>query len=199
MANAEGTPNMSIQLMKARGINSRINHEMLSISAINGGVKLKAEVAICSWNHGAGVTLIVTFAEGYGGKVHVRADELAVEMATDVDYQRMLDTVRICPCTKCEGPAFEGHRDGGQCEHCFLAVLDAELEQGQAEDEQKLAHLDAEQKALGNTHRIEAWLHRDGGDKQVSFWMDRPTGKQIKAEIQRLGSIDTSDYQLIKL
>jgi hypothetical protein len=166
---------------------------------MSGGVKLKAEVAICSWNYGSGVTMIVTFAEGYGGKVHVSDDQLAVEVATEADYQRMLDTVRICPCTKCQGPAFEGHRDGGQCERCFLAVLDAELEQGQTEEAQKLAKMDAEQKALGYTHRIEAWVHRDGGDKQVSFWMDRPTSKGIKAELKRLGSIDTSDYKQIKL
>lgn len=199
MTTTNKTPPTSVELMKARGMNKRIGHERLDISATSGGVKLKAEIAMCSWNHGSGVTMIVTFAESYGGKFHVRDDQLAVEIATEADYQRMLNTVQVCPCSKCHGPAFQGNREEDQCERCFLSVLDAELKKGQDKEAKKLAKMDAEQKALGYTHRIEAVLHRDGGDKQVSFWMDRPTPKEIKAEIKKLGSLCEPDYQLIKL
>lgn len=199
MTTENNTPLTSVELMKARGMNTRIGHELLDISATSGGVKLKAEIAMCSWNHGSGVTLIVTFAEGYGGKVHVRDDQLAVEIATEADYQQMLDTVQICPCSKCTRPAFQGHREEDQCERCFLSVLDAELKKGQDAEAKKLAKMDAEQKALGYTHRVEAVLHLEGGDKMVSFWMVRPTPKQIKAEIKRHGTLCKPDYNLIKL
>jgi len=187
--------------MRDRPMNTRVDHMDLPLTRQVGGVTLTCYVALCSWNSGQGVTLVVTF-EG-GGTAHIREPELDVEDATDADYQRMLDSVQLAPCKTCGGPAFDptwkpSNRDG-DCEKCFHKIIDAELAKGQAKEAKKLAKLDAKAKAEGYTHRIEAWIHRDGDDQQLSLWLQNPTTRQIRAELRREGSLDLSDYKIIKL
>jgi len=188
--------------MRQRPMNRRINHEALHLVGHSGGVLLTAQVAICSWNSGAGVTLLIEF-DG-GGDVCVRDPQLAVEDATEADYQRMINSVKVIPCRTCGGPAFDPtvcdtNRDG-ECEACFLRVLDAELEQGLAKQAKKLAKLDAKAKAQGYTHRVEGWIHPvSGEDRQISLWLQNPTPAVIRAELKRSGSVDPTDYQLIEL
>lgn len=187
--------------MRKRPMNTRVDHLHLPLTRQVGDVTLTCFVALCSWNSGEGVTLVVEF-EG-GGKAHIREPELDVEDATDADYQRMLDSVQLAPCKTCGGPAFDptwkpSNRDG-ECEKCFLGKLDAELEQGLAEEAEELAKMDARYKAQGYTHRIEGWVHRDDGDRQISLWLQNPTKQQIQAELKRSGSLDLTDYKTIEL
>jgi len=187
--------------MRERPMNTRVSHMDLPLTRQVGGVTLTCYVALCSWNSGEGVHLVVEYESG--GKRHLNDPNLDVEDATDADYQRLLDSVQIAPCKTCGAPAFDNswqptNRDG-DCERCFHKIIDAELEQGLAKEAKKLAKLDAKYKAQGFTHRVEAWIHRNGDDKQISLWMQNPTQAQIRAELKREGSLDLTDFKTIEL
>ncbi|BDT59549.1 hypothetical protein MasN3_30430 [Massilia varians] len=114
--------------------------------------------------------------------------------ATEADVARLLDRVQVKKCTTrgCRNPAFDpasaqAHRDG-KCEQCFMKNLDKELEKTQAAARRKLAQMDRLYWARGFTHRVEAWVHADGGDKQLSIWLADPTDDSIRDELQRAGA-----------
>jgi len=165
--------------------------------------KLSASVSPCVWLYDSPFQISVNLVGG--GLTIVIDDELQFNKATEADVGRLLDSVRIVKCRTrgCHNPAFDPgtslkHRDG-KCEHCALKAFDKELQKAQLTEQRKLAALDRKHRARGFTHRVDAWVHADGGDQQVSFWMCAPTEASIRSELLREGVSDLQAYKLHEL
>jgi len=90
------------------------------------------------------------------------------------------------------------HRDG-KCEQCAMAVLNKDLEKAQLAEQKKLAQMDRLHRARGFTHRVDAWVHADGGDQQLSIWMCDPTEASIRSELIRSGVTDFKNFTFREL
>lgn len=166
-------------------------------------VPYKAKVSPCSWMYPAyGLQLQVTLENG--SNAFVRDRSIMFADAVFDDAYKLVADVRVCACTKCGKPALdpatcETNRDA-VCEACFLAQLRAELDADQKAEAEKVQKLDAEYKAQGFTHRVDAWIHpRRGDDLQISFWMVEPTAKRIVTELRKAGCTMQNDYQVFDL
>ena len=56
--------------------------------------------------------------------------------------------------------------------------------------------MDRLHRARGFTHRVEAWIHADGGDKQLSIWLVNPNDDSIRSELLRAGADAAQNYTL---
>jgi len=77
-----------------------------------------------------------------------------------------------------------------------MKILDSELQKAQAAEKRKLAQLDRQYRARGFTHRVDTWIHTDGGDKQLSVWMANPTEDTIRNELPRSGADLAQGYTI---
>lgn len=80
-----------------------------------------------------------------------------------------------------------------------MKAFDKELQKAQLAEQEKLAALDRKHRARGFTHRVDAWVHADGGDQQVSMWMCDPTEATIRSELLREGVSDLQTYTVHEL
>jgi len=165
--------------------------------------KLNASVSPCVWMYDSPFQISVNLAGG--GSTIVIDNELRLDQATEADVTRLLDSVEIVKCRTrgCRNPAFDPrttlkHRDG-RCEQCTLEVLNKELKAAQAAERKKLAQLDRKHMARGFTHRVDAWVHAEGGDHQLSIWLCDPTDAMIRSELLRSGVADLQSYTLHQL
>lgn len=164
------------------------------------GAKLSATVSPCVWLYNSPFQITVTLVEG--GTTFVIDNNVKFADATEADVSRLLDRVQVkkCKTRGCQNPAFDPattltHRDG-KCEQCFMKNLDKELEKAKAADRRKLAQMDRLYRARGFTHRVEAWVHADGGDKQLSIWLANPTEDSIRNELLHAGADAVHGYTL---
>lgn len=169
------------------------------------GVELAATVSPCSWmypGYGLQITVLIK-PEGGSGILLDKA--ISFEKATESDVKTLLDRVRTIPCKNCGKTAFDptsiSTNRESKCEPCFLAKLNAEFAAAQAAEKRKFEQLDAEHKAAGSTHRVDAWIHPSSGgdDRQISFYLNNPTDRRIKSEIKKAGSAVLNDYKVIPL
>lgn len=174
------------------------NHVCTREAAFN--AKLSASVSPCVWLYDAPFQISVTLAGG--GSTIVIDDQLRLGQASDADISRLLDSVGILECRTrgCRNPAFDPpttlkHRDG-KCEECALKLFDRELEKAQLAEKRKLAQLDRKYRARGFTHRVDAWIHADGGDQQLSLWVCEPSDASIRDELRLSGVSDLQSYSL---
>jgi len=165
--------------------------------------KLSASVSPCVWLYDSPFQISVNLVGG--GLTIVIDQELEFSKASEADVSRLLDSVRIVKCRTrgCHNPAFDSgtslkHRDG-KCEQCGLKAFDKELQKAQLAERRKLAQLDRKHRARGFTHRVDAWVHADGGDQQLSMWMCDPTGATIRSELAREGVSDLQTYTVHEL
>jgi len=165
--------------------------------------KLSASVSPCVWMYDSPFQISVSLLGG--GNTIVVDNDLRLEQATEADIARMLDSVGIVKCGTrgCRNPAFDPgtslkHRDG-KCENCAIDRFDKELKAARVAEQKKLAQLDRKQRARGFTHRVEAWVHADGGDKQISIWLCNPTDATIRSELARSGALSMENYTLHQL
>lgn len=165
--------------------------------------KLSASVSPCVWLYDSPFQISVKLVGG--GLTTVIDDRLRFSDATEADVTRLLNSVGIVKCRSrgCNNPAFDPastvrHRDG-KCEQCALAMFDKELAKAQAAELTKLAQLDRKYKASGFTHRVDAWIHVEGGDQEVSVWLSDPADAFIRSELLRLGALDVQSYTLHRL
>lgn len=168
------------------------------------GAKLSASVSPCVWLYNSPFQITVDMAGG-GGRTYVTDERVQFSQATAADVGRLLDSVGITKCKTrgCTNPAFDpattsSHRNG-RCEQCAMHVLDRELENAQLAEKRKLAQLDRKYRARGFTHRVEAWVHGEGGDRQLSIWMCNPTDATIRSELLRTSGADLQTYTLHQL
>ena len=164
------------------------------------GAKLSASVSPCVWLYDSPFQIAVTLAGG--GTTFVTDSDVKFTDATEADVTRLLDRVQVRKCRTrgCQNAAFDpatmsAHRDG-KCEQCFIENLDKELEKAQKAERRKLAQMDRLYRARGFTHRIEAWVHTEGGDKQLSIWLANPTEDSIRNELLRAGADAAQGYTL---
>ena len=167
------------------------------------GAKLSASVSPCVWLYNTPFQITVNLVGG--GNTIVTDSGLRFEQAAESDVGRLLDTVRIIKCRTrgCRNPAFDPattfkHRDG-RCEQCALVLFNKEFEKAQLDEKKKLAQMDRQHRARGFTHRVDAWVHADGGDHQLSIWMCDPTETAIHNELIRSGVTDLQQYTVHQL
>lgn len=165
--------------------------------------KLSASVSPCVWMYDSPFQISVNLAGG--GSTIVIDNELRLDQATEADVARLLDSVDIVKCRTrgCRNPAFDPrttlkHRDG-RCEQCAFEAFDRELKAAQAAERKKLERLDRQHMARGFTHRVDAWVHAEGGDQQLSIWLCDPTDAIIRSELLRSGVADLQSYTLHQL
>jgi hypothetical protein len=165
--------------------------------------KLSASVSPCVWLYDSPFQISVKLVGG--GLTIVIDDRLQFSEATEADVIRLLDSVGIIKCRArgCHNPAFDPastlkHRDG-KCEQCALAMLDNELAKAQAAEQKKLVQLNRKHRARGFTHRVDVWIHAEGGDQEVSIWLSHPTDAVIRSELLRSGFADVQTYTLHQL
>lgn len=164
------------------------------------GARLSASVSPCVWLYNSPFQITVTLAKG--GTSIVTDDNVRFADATEADVARLLDRVQVqkCKTRGCQNPAFDpatmsAHRDG-KCEQCFMKNLDKELEKAQKAERRELAQMDRLYRARGFTHRVEAWVHADGGDMQLSIWLANPTEDSIRNELLHAGADAAQGYTL---
>lgn len=164
------------------------------------GARLSASVSPCVWLYDTPFQISVKLAGG--GSTIVTDSHLKFADATEADVARLLASVQLKKCRTrgCHNPAFDpagtaAHRDG-RCEQCFMKILDSELQKAQAAEKRKLAQLDRQYRARGFTHRVDTWIHTDGGDKQLSVWMANPTEDTIRNELLRSGADLAQGYTI---
>lgn len=164
------------------------------------GARLSASVSPCVWLYDSPFQITVTLVQG--GTTVVTDSDVKFTDATEADVARLLDRVQVKKCRTrgCQNPAFDpvsaqAHRDG-KCEQCFMKNLDKALEKAQAAERRKLTKMDRLYRARGFTHRVEAWVHAEGGDKQLSIWLASPTDDSIRSELQRAGADAAQGYTL---
>ena len=164
------------------------------------GARLSASVSPCVWMYNSTFQITVTLVEG--GTTFVTDNDLEFANATEADVQRLLDRVKVKKCSTrgCRHPAFDpaamSTNRGGKCEQCFIKKLDSDLVKAQVAEQRKLAQMDRMYRARGFTHRVEAWLHAEGGDKQLSIWLANPTEDNIHNELERAGADANQGYTL---
>lgn len=167
---------------------------------------LTGTIAPCAWMYDGHPFQISVHLSNNGGSVQLKDEKLTFEQATVSDMERMLNAIHLQTCT-CEGcnnaafdPLFAKTNRDGQCEACFMKKLNAEFDSAQDQEKQELAKLDAEHKAKGCTHRVDAWIHNDHGDDRfVSWWLKNPTTNEVRAQIRKQGSSVLDDYSIISL
>jgi hypothetical protein len=164
------------------------------------GAKLSASVSPCVWLYDSPFQITVTLVEG--GSTFVTDEDVKFAEATEADVAHLLDRIQLKKCRKrgCSNPAFDpvataAHRDG-KCEQCFMKNLNKELEKAQTAERRKLAQIDRLHRARGFTHRVDAWVHADGGDRQLSIWLAHPDEESIHSELQRAGADGAHGYTL---
>lgn len=164
------------------------------------GARMSASVSPCVWLYNSSFQITVRLAGG--GTTYVADNDVRFADATEADVARLLDRVQVRKCRTrgCQNPAFDpattlAHRDG-KCEQCFMKNLNKELENAQAAERRKLKQMDRLHRARGFTHRVEAWIHADGGDKQLSIWLVNPTDDSIRSELLRAGADAAQNYTL---
>lgn len=164
------------------------------------GARMSASVSPCVWLYDSPFQITVTLAGG--GTTYVADNDVKFAEATEADVARLLDRVQVkkCRARGCQNPAFDpattsAHGDG-RCEQCFMRNLNKELEKAQAAERRKLVQMDRLHRARGFTHRLEAWIHADGGDRQLSIWLANPTDDSIRSELLRAGAETAQNYTL---
>lgn len=178
------------------------------------GITLAVEVSPCCWMY-PGYPMQVKYLSTDGRSWGYVADQQWAEnTATREDVQQMLERhLSPEPCDKCrhthlfndtDKTGKEGKASGARlhtCEVCFLAKLDAEMDQIMAAERDEVAENDRKMKRQGCTHRVTAWVHpNQGDDRQVYLYMKgEPTAAQIQAELRKLRSVVLDDYTIHKL
>jgi len=167
------------------------------------GIEFTATVSPCSWMYpGYGFQIEIRMENG--GCVHVRQADLPYEKATVADMDRLFRPVKLVACSQCGAPAFDPacyrtNRDGW-CERCFMESLNKTLAEAQARDAKKVAARDRVQKRRGMTHRVDAWIHPNGSDYEISFYSQgEPPQEAIQEILKAQRSKVLTDYTVTKL
>lgn len=177
-----------------------------------GNVTLMAEVSPCVWMYqGYPFQIKVDMGDKQhprsGGDIIIQDRALNNDTYTEADIQRLLDTVKIQPCKNsgCNNPAFHPDHESnraGECEHCFMAKLNAEFAAEQKKENAKIARRDKRMKQKGMVARVEAWIHpKQGGDDYMVdiYYATQPSTAEIETQLKRKGSSILNDYRIITL
>ncbi|MCX7173905.1 MAG: hypothetical protein NT159_08260 [Proteobacteria bacterium] len=164
-----------------------------------GGIHLSGEVSPCVWMYNSPFQIKVTLAGG--GHCHLIDKSIQFLTATTKDIEALMSKVQIKACSHCGAHAFDPEtvdtNRAGLCEPCFMADLNSTYQKEKAKDDRRIERLNARYKAKGYTHRVDAWVHAGGDDKQVSFYFKaEPTKDAITRELTKLGSRVLDDYSV---
>lgn len=165
------------------------------------GQAARASVSPCSWmypSHGLQVEVNVA-----GGRWYNHDRSISFEHATEADVVRLAEQVRLCACAKCGGPAIldPSSNRKGQCEACFMAVLNADLAAAQAKASKRAAAADRKQAAKGYKFKTTAWVHPSTGDDYQIMWysVTAPTAAEVGKVLKARRSSVTTDYTTTSL
>ncbi len=167
------------------------------------GTVLSVEVSPCCWMY-ANYPLQVTYQSADERSVGAcRSKRLSQADASREDVQGMLERgLTLGACVACGKPHLvnpDSNR-GENCNTCFTARITAEYDQAAAKERDKQAKRDAKMKAKGFTHKVIAWVHGGGDDKQVEMYTQgAPSAADIKTRLRKLGSRILNDYTVTPL
>lgn len=169
-----------------------------------GDVSVTASISPCCWMYpGHGLQIRVALPNGGSAYVHDAAKPFDQSCEADVD--RLLKQVRVIPCSRCGGQAFDPAsvvtNRNGLCEGCFLSDLDAEFAEAKVKEQAEIATLKAKMIAEGCTHRVDAWIRTSSGDdRQVSvYYKGKPSTRTVKQFLKKEGSEVLDDYLIVLL
>jgi len=81
-----------------------------------------------------------------------------------------------------------------------MAKLNAEYDQVTAKERDLIARRDKRMAAKGYTHRVTAWVHAGGDDRQIDFYVKgTPSDAFIKKALRKEGSRVLDDYSVVTL
>lgn len=166
------------------------------------GVELVATVSPCSFGDPhCGVQAHIELPET-GQRFFKNNKRYTPESMTLEEFQAQCrDAVQVARCS-CGKPRIidpQSNR-GDQCELCWLAEFRAQIEAEQAAKRKKERKKDLQHLASGYAHKLVAWIHSSGDDKQlVGYFANKPSKKQIEAILKRKGSIVLDDYSLTEI
>ena len=174
---------------------------------LGSGTRLQAAVSPCVFTcPGYPLQLRVELycSDVWMGDVRAVDRALTADTYTDEAVERLLATIGITPCSRCSAPAFdpatvETNRNG-VCEGCFLSDLNAEFAAAEEAEQRKLAARDRRMKRKGMVVRVTAWVHPQGDDYQVDWYLAaHPTPEQVADMLRAEGSSCLDDYQITVL
>jgi hypothetical protein len=121
------------------------------------------------------------------------------------DFEALTGNIQLRPCSHCAGGVrLVGSRPEDEkanlCEPCWIADWREAGKPAAARRAQQQAARDRRMLARGFTHRVDAWVHDNGNDKQVILYrQDEPTRGTIEALVRRKGSDMLGDYTVTAL
>jgi hypothetical protein len=180
------------------------------VRALDGGVKLEAEISPCVFMYpGYPLQIQVTLRRHNGeslGVAYAVDRTKSAETGTPEDVRRLLAGIKTAPCPRCSTPAFDlttvKTNRGGLCEPCFVRDWESDFAAIEQAERLKIAAHDRRMKQQGMTVRVTAWVHPDGlgDDYQVDWYFaDPPTAAYLRKLLRAEGSTITDDYQITTL
>jgi hypothetical protein len=125
--------------------------------------------------------------------------------ATRADIQAMLDALPAGHCSLCGHTHLfnPGNRRGGLCHECWLVLLQARLDQEDAEEREWLPEQDAWMASRGYCYRVNVWYYDALEPDHLlgpayRYTRRPPTGRRLKALLARLAPC-TDKYTVTRL
>jgi uncharacterized Zn finger protein (UPF0148 family) len=167
------------------------------------GHKMDVTVALCCYDYK--ITDIRLSFKLESGKAWGCADGrgVTVKTATRADVQSILDSTLVDKtCTRCKVSlvAEPGSNRGTLCETCWTDDWKKKVDKAQEADRKALDRQDKRMIAKGFTHRVTAWVHAGGDDKQIDLYTTgEPSKEEIVKYLRKAGSRVVDDYKVFPL
>lgn len=178
--------------------NEPISKRDWQVLTIKEGVTLIGRISPCVWMYPGYPLQLTVKIDGATDNTIVSDSSTGInfQSATPEAMQALIETVKVCECSKCKSPTFTV-----LCQRCQREDFDARWAEEEALEQVKEAKRLQQAKVEGYTHRVIAWIHpEDGDDRMVEIlFKGAPTAKGIKAQLHRLGSVVDDDYQITEL
>jgi hypothetical protein len=167
-----------------------------------GEVILSAEVSPCVWMYNTAFQLSIQLP-GRGGHIISQLKGIKLADTTQDHVDELLGAVQIkpCVCEECNNPAFDPSvcdtNRAGKCESCFMAELNAEWEQEEKKEQERLKKQREKAKAQGFTHVIDLVVHpKHGDDRFLSYFVKDATPEMAVGLLKKHRSMVLDDYRI---
>ena len=167
------------------------------------GHKIDVTVALCCFDYK--ITDIRLSFKLESEKAHgcVDGKGVTVKTATRADVQSILDSTLVDKtCSRCK-VSFVAEPTSNRkdlCEDCWMDDWKKEVAKIEEADRKALARQDRKMMLKGMTHRVTAWVHAGGDDRQIDLYTEgEPSVEEIKKYLKRAGSRVLDDYKIFPL
>lgn len=129
-------------------------------------------------------------------------DGVRIRGSRDTDPKSVAESMAVHGIKLTKKKAQEDADAARLCEKCYLDRLNSEVKKSQAKRAKKDQLRDAKARAEGFTHKVEAWVHPEGGGddyRMVAFTKGAPSKKWIENSLKKEGSRVLTDYRITAL